>query len=419
MGYSVRTQQRLALWLLFFVSFLNYLDRYLLGVLLPAIKVDLKLSDTELGFISGIAFAVFYSIMGIPIGRLADEYSRRTILVAAVSMWSAMTAMCGLAHTFVQLAAARVLVGIGEAGGTPPSHSLIADLFPRAERARALSRYAVGSPVGLFVGFAAGGVIAARFGWRTALYVCALPGVVLAGLLHWRLPEPARDTARPAAANLSWSAALSLIFSRRALVHTALGAAWYGFLWYGLVAWLPSYVTRRFGLPLADVGTRLAVVLGVSQLLGLLAGGVLGDRLARRDTRWYSWLCALAVVLPIPFYAIAFRASSVAVVFIALFAALFIGLLQGGPCYAVIQNSIGSSIRATATAAYLVVVNVIGGFGAQLIGWMSDRLAPEFGVASLRIAMLSVTVGFSALAGWHFSRGARHVHADFASALTR
>lgn len=415
-GDAAVRQQRLALWLLFFVAFLNYLDRYLLGVLLPAIKVDLRLSDTELGFISGIAFAVLYSVMGIPFGRLADRYSRRAVLVAAVSVWSAMTALCGLAQNFVQLAVSRVLVGIGEAGGTPPSHSLIADLFPVAARARALSRYAIGSPIGLFVGFAAGGLIAERFGWRIALYGCALPGLILAALLYWRLPEPAREPARPGADPIPLGATLRVILGRRALVHTALGAAWYGLLWYGLVAWLPSYLTRSFRIPLGEVGTQLAISLGVSQLIGLIAGGVMGDRLARRDPRWYSWMCALAVVLPVPFYALAFLTSLAAVVFIALFAALLIGMLQGGPCYAVIQNSVGSSIRATATAVYLVIVNVIGGFGAQLIGWLSDRLAPEFGVESLRWAISSVTVGFSLLAGWHFWWGARHVEADFSAA---
>jgi predicted MFS family arabinose efflux permease len=414
---ELRRRQRLALWLLFFVSFFNYLDRYLLGILLPAIKLDLRLTDTELGFISGIAFAIFYAAMGIPIGRFADRSSRRLVIVVSVATWSAMTALCGLARNFVQLALARVLVGIGEAGGTPPSHSLIADLFPAQERARALSRYAIGSPIGLFVGFAAGGVVAERFGWRVALFSCAAPGLVLAALLLWRLPEPARRRGVPGSPMPPWSRVLGHLVERRSLLHVALGAAYYGLLWYGLIAWLPSYVTRSFGLPLGEVGARLAVVLGGSQLIGLLAGGIVGDRLARRDARWYSWICALSVVLPIPCYALAFLAPSPDLVFAALFLALLIGLLQGGPCYAVVQNAVGSSMRATVTATYLVIVNVIGGFGAQFVGALSDRLAPAYGTASLRIALLVVTVGFSVLSAWHFWWGARYVRSDFQAAV--
>ena len=186
---------RFVLTLLFLVSLFNYLDRWMLAILLPDIKSDLNLSDSEIGFISGIAFSLFYALMGIPIARLADRYSRRVIVSTAMAVWSAMTAICGLAQSFWQLALARVMVGVGEAGATPPSHSLISDLYPKDRRAFALAIYALGSPLGIFLGFLLGGWLTQEFGWRVALFSFGIPGLILAFVVFAKLPEPKRGAA--------------------------------------------------------------------------------------------------------------------------------------------------------------------------------------------------------------------------------
>lgn len=243
--------QRVTMVLLFLVSLCNYLDRYMLGVLLPDIKADLHLSDGELGFIGGTAFTIFYAVMGIPIGRLADKQSRRLVLVTALSLWSAMTALCGAAQNFIQLALARILVGVGEAGATPPAHSLIADLFPVRQRAGALAVYTLGSPIGILIGFSAAGLISASLGWRWALILLGLPGLLLAGAVFLFLTEPREgrpsttatgDTHAPEFASLRQ--VMGTLLRCATFRHTSLGTAFYTVLWMGLVAWLPSFFVR-------------------------------------------------------------------------------------------------------------------------------------------------------------------------------
>jgi MFS family permease len=407
--------------LLCLVSLFNYLDRYMLGILLPAIKADLQLTDAELGFISGIAFTIFYAVMGIPIGRLADRFSRRLVITGALALWSAMTATCGLAQNFLQLAVARVMVGVGEAGATPPSHSLISDLFPARSRATALSLYSMGSPFGILIGFMAGGFIVQSLGWRPALFAFGLPGLILATVIFFVLPEPPRGGvdghALARTTPLPLREVLTTLLARRSFGHTILGSAFYALPWLGLMAWLPSYFTRRFDMPISEVGTKLAVVLGVSQLLGLAAGGLLSDRLAKRDARWYAWICAMASVTPVPFYALALLGPDPNTAFLALFPALFLGMFQGGPEFAVVQGAAGPRMRAVAVATYLVIVNLIGGTGSFMIGWLSDRLAPTLGYESLGSSILGVSVVFSFWSGWHFWRAGRSLPADFDSAL--
>ena len=215
-----------ALVLLFFVSFFNYMDRFMLSVLLPAIKRDLDLSDTQIGFISGLAFTLFYALLGIPIARLADRYSRKTIIAIGLTVWGFMTAACGLAQNWRQLAIARVMVGVGEAGASPASHSLIADYFPRASRGRALSVYTLGAPVGIFIGFSVGSWIAETYSWRVALMVLGLPGVALAAILYFSLREPTRGQSDglPADSGLHlplWQT-IRALFRKRNFFHLAL-----------------------------------------------------------------------------------------------------------------------------------------------------------------------------------------------------
>ena len=407
---------QLALVLLFLVSLFNYLDRYMLGILLPAIKADLKLSDTELGFLAGLPFALFYATMGIPIARLADRHPRRWVIAGAVAAWSAMTAVCGLAQNFWQLGLGRVLVGVGEAGASPPSHSLIADLVPPKRRAAALAVYASGSPVGILIGFMAGGLISQSLGWRPALFVFGLPGLALALAVFHFLPEPRRVAGPDVVAIMPLKTVLRTLLARRCFVHASVGSGYYAMLWLGLIAWLPSYFTRSFGMGIGEVGTKLALVLGVSQLIGLTLGGALSDKLAQRDARWYMWVCAMASLTPMPFYAMALLWPTPGIALLAVFPAFLFGIVQGGPEFAVIQNASGPRMRAVAAASYFLIVNVMGGIGSQLMGLLSDLFTPALGGDALRVSMLAVSLVFSLMSGWHFWWGARTVRADFAAA---
>jgi predicted MFS family arabinose efflux permease len=394
--------------LLFIVCLLNYLDRYALAILLPAIGHDLHLSDTQLGFLSGTAFGTFYALLGIPIGIAADRYSRRRVLGLALAAWSALTAACGLAQTFTQLALARVLLGSAEAGATPPAHATIAQFYRSEERAFALSLFSMGLPVGLLLAFAGGGLLAESFGWRTTLILFGLPGLLLAIPVLRLLPEQSVGGEQDGPhLQRPLRTMLSALVRNRAFVHLSLGSSFFTTVWLGLVTWLPSWLTRDLGMPLAKAGFGLAMVLGFSQLLGLAAGGAIADRLSRRDRRWPLWLCALASLLAPPLLIVALGATTPLTALILLFPAFVVGLLQGGPAVSTVQALADPAERGFTIALYLLVVNLISGMGAQLIGLLSDALGAWAGRPALSAAMSAVASVFCCWSAFHFWRAAR------------
>ena len=407
--------RRRALVLLFGVSLLNYLDRNVLGILIPAIKQDLALSDTQLGFISGIAFALFYAVMGLPIARLADRLERRKVIAVALTLWSLMTAGCGLAMNFAQLALARTLVGVGEAGATPPSHSLIADLFNKERRAFALSIYGVGSPVGLIIGFLLGGWVAQHYGWRVVLIGVGLPGVLMALAVYRWLPTPPRGDADGAETVVQPPLMFTLrtLLSRPTFVHNAIAAGLYAAMYFALLAWTPSFFSRTHHMPIGEIGTWLSLSLGVSALFGTLAGGVVGDWLSRRDRRWLMWLCALVTLAAAPLFIVAFRVEQPGLAFVALSVPFFLGVMQTGPQHATTQGVAPPAMRATAAATFLLIVSLINGFGAQFVGLLSDQLNARYGEDALGIALTWVTVCASVWSALHFWLAARHLPRDF------
>ena len=434
---SIRTT---ALALLFLVSFFNYMDRYMLAVLLPAIKADLQLSDTEIGFITGLAFTLFYATMGIPIARLADRYSRKNIIAIALSVWSAMTAVCGLAQNFAQLAVARIMVGVGEAGASPPSHSLIADLFPVEKRARALSVYSLGAPVGILIGFMLGGWITQLYGWRAALFTVGIPGILVALVVYRKLHEPERGASdglahkseappRHAGLDPASSAANGLPqktemppfwFSLKTLMasptfrHLSVGTGLYTVVWLGVVQWLPSFFTRSFGLEIGEVGTWLAIILSVSQIIGMLLGGWLADRLGAADLRWYVWVPSLAILVSTPMFVLTFLTQNPTVAFLSLFLPFMIGVMQGPPSFAVAQGLADVRMRAMAAALLLLITNLIGGgIGPQAVGIMSDYLAAGYHQDSLRYALLAVSLVFGLWSSLHYFLAGKTIRREF------
>ena len=412
---SINTRYALAL--LFMVSFFNYMDRYMLAVLLPAIKSDLQLSDTEIGFITGLAFTLFYATMGIPIARLADRYSRRNIIAIALTVWSVMTALCGLAQNFVQLAVARVMVGVGEAGASPPSHSLIADLFPVEKRARAISVYTLGAPVGILIGFLLGGWITQLYGWRAALFTVGIPGILLALVIYRKLHEPERGAADGLARNTEiqpfWFT-LKTLMSSPTFRHLSFATGLYTVLWLGVVQWLPSYFTRSFGLGIGEVGTWLAIILSTSQIIGMVAGGYLADRLGSVDLRWYVWVPSLAILVSTPMFALTFLTQNSTVAFLSLFLPFMIGVMQGPPTFAVAQGLADVRMRAMAAALLLLITNLIGGgIGPQAVGIMSDYLADQHKQDSLRYSLLAVSLVFGLWSSLHYFLAGKTIRREF------
>ena len=406
-----------ALALLFLVSFFNYMDRYMLAVLLPAIKADLQLSDTEIGFITGLAFTLFYATMGIPIARLADRYSRKNIIAIALSVWSAMTALCGLAQNFVQLAIARIMVGVGEAGASPPSHSLIADLFPVEKRARALSVYSLGAPVGILVGFMLGGWVTQLYGWRAALFTVGIPGILVALVVYRQLHEPERGAADGPACRTEvqpfWFS-LKTLMASPTFRHLSVATGLYTVVWLGVVQWLPSFFTRSFGLEIGAVGTWLALILSVSQIIGMLLGGWLADRLGAADLRWYVWVPALAILVSTPMFALTFLTQSSTVAFLSLFLPFMIGVMQGPPSFAVAQGLADIRMRAMAAALLLLITNLIGGgIGPQTVGMLSDYLAAGYHQDSLRYALLAVSLIFGLWSSLHYFLAGKTIRREF------
>ena len=407
---------RYALGLLVVVYVFNFIDRSILSILLEDIKQTFDVSDTYLGFLSGIAFALFYTIMGLPIARWADRGSRTTIIALAIFIWSSMTAVTGLARTFGQLALARVGVGIGEAGCSPPAHSLISDYFPPERRATALSIYSLGIPIGGAIGFWAGGWLNEFFDWRVAFIVVGLPGCLLAVLVKLTLPEPPRGVRdapenNPAADGMR--DVLRFMLSLASFRHMAFGAALHAFYGYGASAFIAAFFMRSHQIPSGELGTWLAVLGFTGGVAGTYLGGYMSDRLATRNPRWHMWVPAIATTVYIPFAFLLYLWPDGRTALMLSLPGSFLGGMYLGPTFAMTQSLVPPRMRATASAILLFVINLIGlGLGPQAVGILSDLLHGEFGIESLRYAMLSTVVVFAAWSVLHYFLAARSLERD-------
>jgi len=417
-----RRQARYALGLLLVVYIFNFIDRSILAILLEPIKEEFQVSDTYLGFLSGIAFAAFYTVVGIPVARWADRGQRSFIIALSLFAWSAMTAATGFARTFAQLAVARIGVGIGEAGCSPPAHSLISDLFPPARRATALSIYSLGIPIGAGIGYLAGGWLNQFFDWRTAFIVVGLPGVLLAVVVKLTLREPPRGV-YDAASSLgqrrkSVGEVLAFMWSLRAFRHVSIGAAMHAFYGYGQQAFITSFFIRSHGLETGEIGTWLAGLGFTGGVAGTYLGGYLSDRLAVRDVRWYARVPALATLLYIPFAFLVFLWPDGRTALMLSLPGAILGGMYLGPTFAMTQSLVPADMRATASAILLFIINIIGlGLGPQGVGIVSDLLSGDLGVESLRYALLITVVTCAAWSIFHYGMAARTLRADLEEKL--
>jgi MFS family permease len=411
-----------ALGILFVVYVFNFLDRQIVTILQEPIKRDLGLSDAQLGLLSGFAFAVFYATLGIPIARIADRTSRSKVIAISLLVWSLMTSLCGAARSFATLLLFRIGVGVGEAGCSPPAHSLISDYFPAKKRATALGIYSSGIYVGVMFGFLAGGWINEFFGWRKAFVAAGLPGAIFAIIVFFTLKEPARGAAdgRVAAAVKSTAPPISEVFrwlwSQRSFRHLSFAGALHAFVSYGAGGWLPPFFMRIHGMSSGEVGTWLGLIAGLVGGVGTLAGGWAADRLGVRDKRWYCWVCVISLVIHAPFVTLGFLAGNPYVALGLYLIPAFMGPVYNAPNFAMTQGLVPLRMRAAGAAVLLFILNLIGmGLGPTFIGWLSDVLEPSVGIQSLRYALLISTL-FNIWSAVHYMLAARTLRADLATA---
>ncbi|MBO9377751.1 MFS transporter [Sphingomonas histidinilytica] len=377
---------------------LNFIDRQIIGILAVPIKADLSLSDAQLGLMGGLAFALFYTGLGIPIAMLADRRDRSRIMTAALAIWSLMTALCGFAQNFWQLFAARLGVGVGEAGGVAPAYTLIADLFPPERRARALALYSFGIPIGSATGIVFGGVIATLIDWRSAFFIVGAAGLLLAPLFRRIVRDPRGDRPAAGATAVGLGTVIATLLTKPSFWLLSVGAACSSMMGYGLFFWLPSFFVRSFGISLLEASLGYGAILLVAGLAGIWMGGALSDRLANRSKAYYALVPALAFVGTLPFYALGISAQSLLLSLALLLVPTALGLVWLGPVIAAVQAVVPASMRSTASAIFLFVNNLIGiGIGTPAIGWISDHLKAQYGEEALRYAILSGT-GFYVLA---------------------
>ncbi len=412
--------RRYALLVLLLVLTSSHLDRQILAILLEPIKHELVLSDTQLGFLSGIAFAIFYATLGIPMAMWADRGNRRNIIALALTMWSGMTMLCGLAANFWQLALTRIGVGVGEAGAYPPSHSILADLYPPGERATAMGTFSLGINFGLLLGFLVGGWINQWYGWRAAFWVAGAPGLVLALLVRCSLREPPRGYAEGLQMVShdapSLGAVVKFMWSTPALRHVVAGTTLASFVGYGVVLWLPAFLVRSHGLKSGAVGTALALLFGVFGGVGTYMGGRLADRLAKHDLRWNVWAVSAALLLALPFSLSFYLAQSTPVAFALSLVPALLGGMYLGPSFALNQGLVALRMRSVASAILLFVTNIIGlGLGPQTVGILSDLFSSRYGNESLRYALLSLAC-LNVWTAFHYFMASRTLQADLAGA---
>lgn len=406
-----------ALFILMLAYTMNFVDRQILSILLQPIKLELDLSDTQLGFLSGLTFAIFYATLGIPIAMWADRSSRRNIVSLALTIFSGMTVVCGFVTSFAHLAIARIGVGVGEAGSSPPSHSMIADMFPPEKRASAMGIYSMGINLGILVGFLVGGWVSQWYGWRAAFFIVGAPGLVVALLVRFTLKEPARGhadglTAQGSAAAPKVAEVFKLLWSQKSFRHLSVGAGLVALNGYAAVTWLPAFLMRSFDMSPGAIGTWLALIIGIAGGAGTFLTGYIADRMGKRDVRWNFWIVTIWMIVAFPVTIALYLSHNQTQVLWLFILPAFVGSCYIAPVLAMTQALVTVRMRAQASAILFLILNLIGmGLGPQLTGIVSDLYEPAYGQESLRYALLTISL-VSLWAAVHFVVGGRTLKAD-------
>lgn len=389
-GHKPANSLRLTLWILLIVYIFNFLDRQIVNILAEPIARDLKLQDWQIGVMTGIAFAAFYTFLGIPIARYADRPTTNRVGLISLSLvvWSAMTALCGMAQNFIQLLLARIGVGVGEAGCTPAAHSLIADLAPPEKRASAISFYSLGIPIGGLLGMVMGGLVADAYGWRMAFLIAGLPGILMALVVWFVLRDPRMATTvatRQAAPTMGTREALGVIFGSRAFLYIAIAGAAAAFLGYGKGTWTTIFFQRTHDMSPGEVGFWFGIGGGIAGAIGTFGGGWLADRFGKDNRRHVLTAPAVGMVVAIPIAIAAYWVQAWWVALLLILLPTVLNSLYIGPTYSCAQGLVPLRARAMAAAVLLFAQNLIGlGLGPLFFGILSDVVKPMAGADSVR-----------------------------------
>ena len=375
---------------------LNFIDRQIAGILAEPIKVDLHLTDSQLGWLGGTAFALFYTVLAIPIARYADRSDRSIVLTVGLTVWSLATALCGFAQNFIQLFLARMSVGVGEAAGVAPAYSLLTDLFPAERRARAMALFSLGIPLGSAIGVVFGGLIAAKIDWRTAFIIIGVAGVLFAPIYKWGVRDAQHRHGLEAA---SVREVLATVSRKPSFWLMSFAAGTGSLISYGLAFWIPSFLARSFQLELVERSLIFGAIQLVGGVAGVWLGGAAGDAMRKARPSAYALVPAVTYALSLPAFLLAFSSRSILVAAMLFTIPTALSLAWLGPVIGAINGLVKPHMRATASAMFLFITNLIGlGLGTLVIGLISDALSVRYGVESLRYSAMATTLLYSVAA---------------------
>ena len=408
--------RRYAMVVLAVVYMFNFIDRQILAILLPAIRDEFQVGDTVLGLLAGTAFALFYISLGVPVAQLADRVNRRNLIAWAVAIWSGMTIVSGFAANIWQLALARVGVGIGEAGCSPPAHSMIADLYPPEKRSTAMGFYTLGISAGIMLAYLAGGWVAQNVGWRAAFLIVGAPGLLLALIVRFTLAEPQRGASenRTDSGNSPGLLAVArFLLARRSFLYLAIGAGLSSFVGYAVINFMPSFVVRSFDIEIVSLGLWLGLIYGIAGGTGFFMGGFLADHIGRNGHRRALRFIASAMLLAVGFYAAVFLSTSVYWCLLLFVVPNLAANVYLAPVLSQTQSLVSLRMRAVASSLILLIINVIGlAMGSPITGMISDLLEPGYGLDSMRYSLLLVSAILLPLAAWCFYQAGESIEDD-------
>lgn len=389
----LKTNRWYILLVLTIVYAFNFIDRQIISIIAQDVKEDLGLSDTQVGMMTGLAFALFYSVMAIPISRFADKGNRKNVLSLCLAFWSIMTAVTGTVSNFTQMFLARMGVGLGEAGGVPTSYSMISDIFPPEERGKAMSIFTMGTSVGILAAFIGGGYVLVNYGWRMSLFVVGLPGLFIAIIVYLTIQEPTKgiydNVKNQQESTPSILTIASIVFKNKTFINITLAKSFLVFTSYAVNAFIAIFFIRLHEMPKSSLFVNLGLAVAVGGIIGAAIGGYFSDKLGNIDIRWYSWIGIMGGIIAAPAYYIMFTTPNVTIALFSFSFATMGFLISSGPAIAVMQSVVDAKMRAGTAAFYLLISNLIGlGLGPLLIGIISDYYEPAYGLDSIRIALL-------------------------------
>jgi len=398
------------------VYMFNFVDRQILSILLPAIRDEFQVGDTVLGLLAGTAFALFYVVLGVPIARFADRVNRRNLIAVAVGLWSGMTALSGFAANIWQLGLARIGVGIGEAGCSPPAHSMIADLYSPERRSTAMGFYTLGISAGIMLAYLAGGWVAQNIGWREAFFIVGVPGLLLALIVRFTISEPQRgesEQRRDSGSSPRLTVVAQFLLARRSFLYMAVAAGLSAFVGYGVINFMPSFVVRSFGMEVAVLGFWLGMIYGFAGGFGFFMGGYVADRIGRSGHRRAMSFIALAMFVTVFFNAAVFLSSSVLWCLALLVIPSVTSNVYLAPVLSQTQSLVSLRMRAVASSLVLLIINVIGlAMGPPVIGLVSDLLEPGYGQESMRYSLLIVSTVLLPIAALCYYQAGKSIEHD-------